>query len=403
MQQGFDGDSDDCGPGARDRRLRANVIVGGDAMTIAPTQPFPLKTASQPIGTGSVLAEAWSCTMRFYWNKLRQALVPGETKTAEDGSIQFARATLGNASAELPYCMSRDARGIMCGVQPAWLYLDDFASAGPNRVAIIRQLLARLPGGVSFHFAFRSNLSDGASVRRAFAGCGFKILEWATYVYTPPASHTGTLAELIDTFSGKSIKGTLRRALRDLEVVDLSVGDYIGLQRANLAAEGKKNNRNDNLDELILKEAMRRNCVRVLAARRKSTDTHPGPHPVDAALVCLWDEKARISQLWRLTYCHRDDGPNKTNVDASKLLVLAAMQDAAERKFVLDTDGYTSGMAKLYGLFGPGVFQLADRLHCERECLWAILIRYYPSLGRLRGLVRRSRTGLKPVSLPGPA
>jgi hypothetical protein len=350
-----------------------------------------VKTAQGPARAGSiaVLAEALTSITRFYWNKLRYGWGRAEDGKIDNSPIRHARATLGKATAELPYCMTRDARGIMCGVQPAWLYLDDFSSAGPQKVAIMRRLLARLPGGVTLHFAFQSHLPDGAAVRRAFAGCGFKILEWKTYVYTPPATHTGTLTELIDTFTGKSIKGTLRRALRDLEVVDMSVGDYIGLQRANLAAEGKKNNRNDTLDEIILKEAMRRQCVRVFAARRKSTDAHPGPHPVDAALVCLWDERTRISQLWRLTYRHHNGGPNKTNVDASKLLVLAAMQDAAERKFILDTDGYTSGMAKMYGLFGPGVFQLADRLHCERECLWATLTRYYPSLRRYHGLGRR--------------
>jgi hypothetical protein len=42
-------------------------------------------------------------------------------------------------------------------------------------------------------------------------------------------------------------------------------------------------------------------------------------------------------------------------------------------------------MAKLYALFGPGVFRLADRLHCERKCLWASLSHYYPSLARLLG------------------
>jgi len=351
-------------------------------------EPPQARTISRSGGTIAVLTEALLCTARFYWNKLRHGGLSAPRSKAEDGAIRHARAATPTATAVLPYCMSRDGRGIMCAVQPAWQYLDDFSSAGPEKIAVIRRLLAQLPGGTSLHFAFQSNLPDGASLRRAFAGCGFKILEWQTYVYTPPAGHTGTMAALIDTFSGKSIKGTLRRALRDLEVIDMSVEDYIGLQRANLAAEGKKNNRNDALDELNLKEAQRRNCVRVFAARRKSTESHPGPHPVDAALVCLWDEQTRVSQLWRLTYCHRDDGPNKTNVDASKLLVLAAMQDAAERKFKLDTDGYTSGMAKLYGLFGPGIFQLADRLHCERECLWAVLYRYYPSLRRQTWLAR---------------
>jgi len=60
----------------------------------------------------------------------------------------------------------------------------------------------------------------------------FKLLEWETYVYTPPpaAGH----ADLIDTLSGRSIKGTLRRARRDLEIVDISVRDYLHIQQSTL-------------------------------------------------------------------------------------------------------------------------------------------------------------------------
>jgi hypothetical protein len=379
----------------------------------APDFPANAPQISAPVATGkakpiALWAEILVNTARFYANKLKyvyfalqqEATLPEIAK----GPVRQARTMLEGVKARLPYCLGRDGRGILCGVQPAWMYLDDFAAAGPAKERLIRRLLARLPGGVSFHFAFHSGLADGQAVRRAFAGCGFKILEWQTYVYTPPASHNGTQAELIDTFSGKSIKGTLRRAMRDMEIVDISVADYIGLQRANLRAEGKKNTRNDTLDQLILEEAVKRNCARIFATRRKSSDAYPGPHPIDAALVYLWDEDRRISQLWRLTYRQHNDAHNKTHVDASKLLVLAAMQDAAERKYTLDTDGYTPGMAKLYGLFGPGVFRLADRLHCERECLWASLSRYYPGLMRRfgAGRLRAAMAGLG-MRLSGPA
>ncbi len=340
--------------------------------------------------SNTVWREALLGVARFYINKLLHArpFAPSGEES-ESGAIQHARAAVADLRGDLPYCTGRDLRGIMCGVQPAWMYLRDFGVAGQYKAAIIRRLLAQLPGGVSFHFAFHIDLPDAALVRQAFAGAGFQILDWETFTYTPPTEY----ADLIDTFSGKSIKGTLRRARRDLEVIDISARDYFRFQRANLAAGGKKNNRNDNLDELILEEAQRRKCARILAARRKSTDTHPGPHPIDAAIVCLWEEETRVLQLWRLTYRDHGYGPLMPHVDASKLLILAAMQETADRKMTLDTDGYTPGMEKLYILFGPGVFQRADRLHCERQCLWATIIRYYPSLGRRLGAV---------VPTPGP-
>jgi hypothetical protein len=342
----------------------------------------PAVAAKKP-GALAIWGEALAGTARFYWNKLLHAY-PGGGETGS-GPIRQVHAAVGETSATIPYCMGRDTKGLVWGVQPAWMYLHDFSAAGPVKITLMRKLLAQLPGGMSFHFAFHSNLPDGQSVRRAFAACGFKILEWQTYVYTPPASYAGDYAALIDSFTGKSIKGTLRRAMRDLEVIELSPRDYFQLQQDYLAAGGKKNTRNNELDELMLEEAVRHGYARILGARRKSSDEYPGANPVDAALVCLADEAAGLLQLWRLTYRDHVVGTLKPHVDATKLLVLAAMDEAARRKFRLDTDGYTAGMAKQYALFGPGVFRLADRLHCERECLWAVFNRYYPALGRRLG------------------
>jgi hypothetical protein len=341
----------------------------------APSAAAPQRAADAKTSLLTLLAQALGSTLRFHWNRLRYLSLTSEV---QKGPVRYARARQGDASANLPYSLGRDNRGVLCGVQPAWLYLGDFAGAGRQKVALIRKLLAKLPGSVTFHFSFQSEMADAALVREAFASAGFTLLDWKTYIYTPPSEY----ADLVDTFSGKSIKGTLRRARRDLEVVEISADDFIEGQRANLAASGKKTNRNDNLDEIILREAVRRNCVRILGARRRPADGASGPAPVDAALVCLWDEASRNMLLWRLSYREYGDSSHKPHVDASKLLVLAAMEDCAARKFTLDTDGYTSGMAKMYALFGPDVFKLADRLHCERECLWAALIRYYPSLGR---------------------
>ena len=347
---------------------------------------FGVAAADTQTKASAIWRETLPGVARFYFNKLRHGFVaprppaPDEMESASS-PVRHARTAMAGATGDLPYCLGRDARGILCGVQPAWMYLRDLGGTGRQKAAIIRRLLAQLPGGVSFHFAFHIDLPDAAAVRQGFASAGFQVMDWDTFTYTPPTGH----ADLIDTFTGKSIKGTLRRARRDLEIIDISARDYFRFQRANLAASGKKNNRNDDLDRQILDEALRRNCARVLAARRRSTDAHPGPHPIDAAAVCLWEEPARVLQLWRLTYRDHSYGPLPAHVDASKLLVLAAMQEAADRKMILDTDGYTRGMAKIYGLFGPGVFQLASRVHCDRTCLWAAIIRFYPSLGRRFG------------------
>ena len=334
--------------------------------------------------------EALSCMLRFHRNKLlynffvlRRARSSSRGSEAAYGTVRLARAAVGGSSGSLPYCMSQDTRGIIRGGQPAWTYLRDFAVVGRRKAAIIRRLLAQLPGNVSFHFVCSPDLPDAALVRQAFRSSGFRLLDVETNIYTPPTGHP----ELIDTFSGRSIKGTLRRARRDLEVVDISMRDYFRFQRVNLASSGKKNYRDDNLDQLMLEEALRRKNARILAARRKSSDVYPGPNPIDAAIVCLWDETAGLLKLWRLTHRVHSNGPIMPHVDASKLLILAAMQETANRKMILETDGSTPGLAKLYALFGPGIFQRTTRLQCERETLWAVLNRLYPSLSRRLGAV----------------
>jgi len=338
--------------------------------------------------SNAILTGTLTGMMRFYYNKVLYGFstrIPiGSVFTGDEhGLVRQARAAVTGSSGTLPYCVSRDGRGILRGGQPAWMYLRDFALRGPRKSAIIRRLLAQLPSNVSFHFVCSPDLPDAALVRQAFHSAGFRLLDVETNIYTPPTGHT----DLIDTFSGKSIKGTLRRAKRDLDVVDISVRDYFRFQRANLASSGKKNYRNDNLDQLMLEEALRRKSARILAARRRSTDVQPGPNPIDAAIVCLWDETASLFKLWRLTHRVHSYGPVMPHVDASKLLILAAMQEAADRKTILETDGSTPGLAKLYALFGPGIFQRTTRLQCERETLWALLNRLYPSLSRRLGAV----------------
>src|SRR5205823_3637373 len=109
---------------------------------------------------------------------------------------------------------------------------------------------------------------------------------------------------------------------------------------------------------------------------------NPGPFTMDAAVACLWDEEDGTYKLWRITHRPRvsSDTAAKPHMDATKLLVLAVMQDAAARNLTLETDGSTPGLAKFYAIFGPGIFRRTTRLQCEHETVWSMLNRYYPSV-----------------------
>jgi len=282
----------------------------------------------------------------------------------------------------LPYYVTRDEHGLRRGGQPPWNYLQNLTSSTSDRAktTICRQLLAQLPAGVSFHFVFSPELADVKLVRAVFKSAGFRPMDVETYV----CARLPENADPIDSLTGKSIKGTLKRAKRDLEIVEISADDFFHLHQENLKAAGRKNYRDTVSDRLMLEEGLLQHHARIIAARRRSTPENPGPFPIDAAIASLWDEVDGTYKLWRTTHRQRDrgDGAPQPHQDASKLLVLAVMQDAAAKNLTLETDGSTPGLASFYALFGPGIFQRTTRLQCEHETVWSTVNRYYPSLFR---------------------
>jgi hypothetical protein len=105
---------------------------------------------------------------------------------------------------------------------------------------------------------------------------------------------------------------------------------------------------------------------------------------MDTAIACLWDKEDGTYKLWRETYRVRADSDARTrpHVDATKLLVLTVMEDAAARNLTLETDGSTPGSATFYAMFGPGIFRRTTRLQCERQTVWASINKNYPSMFR---------------------
>lgn len=352
----------------------------------APDPSAAVADFAYPEKTGHSLDLARACAdgVRFHFNKLfygrpLSGLRPPAAK-AESDLVREVRVIQRDGSGELPYCVTRDERGFRRGGQPPWLYLRDLASSASDRAkpGINRRLLAQLPAGVSFHFVFSPDLQDAGPVRAAFKSAGFRLLEVETYI----CSRLPKGDDPINALTGRSIKGALRRARRDLEIVDMSPGSFFRFQQHNLEAAGKRNYRDTVSDRLMLQEGLLRNRARILGARRKASCGNPGPFPMDAAVACLWDEEDGTYKLWRITHRPRSSAATaaKPHMDATKLLVLAVMQDAAALSLTLETDGSTPGLAKFYAIFGPGIFRRAIRLQCEHETVWSMLNRYYPSV-----------------------
>jgi hypothetical protein len=373
------------------------IVSSMDAVAVN-ADPVPaIRNKTRP-DWGQVLGQ----NMRFYWNKARYGLFlmrrPGR---GSQGLVQQARVVMRDGAGWLPYWAIRDTYGLWRGGHPPWIYLQELASATTERtkLAIVRRLLAQLPARVSFPFVFNPQFSHSAPIRAAFGHAGFNLLEVETYVCAPPAGP----GEMIDRLTGKSIKGTLRRARRDLDLVEITVADYLRFDQMNLVARGKKNYRDINADRILLEEALKHGRARLLATRRKATPANPGPFPADAAMACLWDDKDGTYKIWRLTHRLRNgtEMAGMPNPDASKLLILAALEDAAARGMMLETDGSTPGLTRLYSTFGPGIFNRTMRLHCERHTLWSVVNKYYPFL--FRAIARWTVCGWSAPQVPSAA
>jgi hypothetical protein len=330
---------------------------------------------------------------RFHLNKIRHGfleLLASHTVTAtgeavDGGLLKEVRAAGREGSGRLQYCVMRDASGLRKGFQFPWMHVENLLDCADDRARLLtlRRLLARLPSGVCFNFVLGKNLAHPEVVAEAFRRAGFLVAKVDTFFYTPPAE----AGEVIETLTGKSIKGTLRRARRDLEVVDVPPRDFVIFHDQNIETVGKRSYRDFDIDRVLFELGLSTRHVRILGARRKATAQMPGPFALDAAIVCTWNHDQDLYKLVRLTNRSRDnsDPVHPPHSDASKLLILAAMEEAAVLGLTFDTDGTTTGMSKIYALFGSGVFQPAIRIQCMRETIWSLIRRDHPTLARKVG------------------
>ncbi|HET7084712.1 MAG TPA: hypothetical protein VFI23_08080 [Rhizomicrobium sp.] len=345
----------------------------------------------------------WGDAVRFHLNRLRYGFLDPragvstqDSEVAGIGILRESRVRVQGHSGRLQYCIIQNRSGLWQGYQFPWVHLEDFSDAVTTEAtaAVLRRLLARLPGHISFGFVLGAQLPNAQAVAELFRKTGFKLSPDNTFYYTPPAQ----AAEVMDGLTGKSIKGTLRRARRDLDLVEMTAEEFALFHKANIEAAGKASYRDWDNDRLLLELGKTSDHARAIGVRRKSASG--ASPPFDAAVACTWNRSQNLYKFWRLTYRQRgaEDDPNPPHPDATKLLLLDAMEHAASLGLEFDTDGTTPGMTKLFSLFGPGVFRPAIRIQCVRDTIWSVLRRDHPSLtGRIARLaamilVSRRRT-----------
>jgi hypothetical protein len=229
--------------------------------------------------------------------------------------------------------------GNRLGFPPVWAHLGgpilDPDLGRSAKVDVLRRLVAQLPRNISFKFVCNPVGHDADLIRQAFRGVGFEHHAETTYV-----QHCSD-RDIMSRLSAKR-RGQLRRADRDLDVLEIDADRFIEFYRSNLKEAGKKSYASlTNAHDLIVKgQEGSAPQVRVLAARRKAENP-----PLDAAIACAWDDSRYY--LWLLTRrLHMDANGRKPHGDAVKLLIFRATEHARSLNLTFDVDGATTEGAK---------------------------------------------------------
>ncbi|WP_426954951.1 hypothetical protein [Muricoccus radiodurans] len=252
-----------------------------------------------------------------------------------------------------------------------------------EKALVLAQLVASFSLTTSYDFA-DSPLLDGDDrllMREVLYGAGFAAREMRTFIYQSRQDGQDTTADI----ESKSTREQTRSATRKLEVVDVSLDEFIRFHDANLAQ--KHNYRRWDIDAAFVADALALGKARILAARGRSADGLT-PQGIQAAMIYTWDDISL--KLYRISY----DTAKTANPHANKVLIARGMQMAHDLGLLLDTDCAPPGAAILYERFG---FPERVRTHYVRATLLskfaAFIRRDFPSLDRrLRPWVIRAVT-----------
>jgi hypothetical protein len=229
--------------------------------------------------------------------------------------------------------------GNKLGFPPVWAHLGgpvlDPALGRNTRADVLRRLVAQLPHNVSFKFVCNPIAGDADLVRQAFRGEGFEHHAETTYV------QRCSDRDIMSRLSAKR-RGQLKRADRDLDVLQIDADEFVEFYRSNLKEAGKASYAplTTARDLIVAGQTSGVPQVRVLGARQKVEGS-----PLDAAVACAWDDSRYY--LWLLTRRHyADANGRKPHGDAVKLLIFRATQHALSLNLTFDVDGATTEGAK---------------------------------------------------------
>jgi len=252
---------------------------------------------------------------------------------------EFVVHKCGKIAGSLGFVVATNQVGNKLGFAPVWAHLGGpVLDRGLNRIEraeALRRLVVQLPRNISFKFVCNPGANDADLIRQAFQRHGFEHHTETTYV------QRSSDPDILSRLSSKH-RGHLKRAIRDLDVVQIDADTFIEFYRTNLKAAGKKSYASLETARDLIAKGQESNVqqVQVFAARPRI-----GEPTLDAAIACAWDDKRYY--LWLLTRRRLVDSSNrKPHGDAVKLLIYQATQHARSLDLVFDVDGATTEGAK---------------------------------------------------------
>jgi hypothetical protein len=235
---------------------------------------------------------------------------------------------------------------------------------------VIHSLLEQLPRWASFNFVCNPDLSYADLVRSAFKRSGFGHTTQTTYLRLPSEDN------VLNARKSKH-KGHIKRAAKELDCVDVGAKEFVQFYETNLKAGKKKSYSPLDTMTFLIEEAVSRGQARAIAARpnsRSQSVDHGRSSPYDAAIVYAWDNDRCYYWLSTLRIAFADNSDAKPHPDATKLLVVRAMEAAQAMNLIFDVDGVTTPGAENFYRNMLGISREERRDVFDRE---TILERFY--------------------------
>ncbi len=250
---------------------------------------------------------------------------------------------------KLDFFAGRDESGLLRGGDLPWQYMQGLCDAQltkDEKFNALTRTLAQLPGNISFVFKADPHLRDKDVVRAAFARAGFVNEGRTTLLYKAEAGQ-----DPLDSLKSDA-RTKIRKGRRELEFTDMDVDSFFDHYREHLGE--RQSHFFLNIDREMLKKAVagENPQAEVIALRRKP-DESGKEQPIEAAAIVSTGADG-YCKLLRLSFrraVENEDAP-PPHQQALKVLVVEAMQRAANRGLPLDVDGFTPGGNTLYSRFG---------------------------------------------------